>query len=232
MKLLYDFFPIILFYAAYKFYGIYAATAVAMVASVVQVGGNWLVKRKVEKMHLISMGLIIVMGGLTLWLKDKSFFMMKPTIINWLFASAFIIGTFITGKPLVQKLLNGSIELPDPVWSKLNWLWVVFFIVSGVANLGFVQHYRQAEDDLRAAHPTITAEQLEHFKCEEGFPADIVPYCEVAAERESRWADFKLFGLLGLTIVFILAQAFYLAKHMPEDALTDKPDPDNPEEKN
>ena len=70
MKLLYDFFPIILFYAAYKFYGIYAATAVAMAASVVQVGGNWLVKRKVEKMHLISMGLIIVMGGLTLWSLD------------------------------------------------------------------------------------------------------------------------------------------------------------------
>ncbi len=217
MKLLYDFFPIILFYAAYKFYGIYAATAVAMAASVVQVGGNWLVKRKVEKMHLISMGLIIVMGGLTLWLKDKAFFMWKPTMINWLFAVVFVGGTLITGKPLVQKLLSGSIELPDPVWSRLNWLWVGFFIISGFANLAFVQHYRAAEDQLRAAYPEISAEQLERFDCKNNFPAEHLQPCELAAERESRWADFKLFGLLGLTVLFILAQALYLAKHMPEE---------------
>jgi len=224
MKLLYDFFPIILFYAAYKFYGIYAATAVAMVASVVQVGGNWLIKRKVEKMHLISMGLIMVMGGLTLWLQDKSFFMMKPTIINWLFAAAFIVGTLFTGKPLVQKLLNGSIDLPDPVWARLNWLWVGFFVVSGVANLFFVQHYRNAETELLAAYPAISAEQLEHFACEKDFPSEVQEQCLVAAERESQWADFKLFGLLGLTVVFILAQAFYLAKHMPEESTEDKAD--------
>ncbi|MGB0866817.1 MAG: inner membrane-spanning protein YciB [Granulosicoccaceae bacterium] len=228
MKLLYDFFPIILFYAAYKFYGIYAATAVAMAASVVQVSGNWLVKRKIEKMHLISMGLIIVMGGLTLWLKDKTFFMWKPTMINWLFASAFVLGTVFTGKPLVQRLLNGSIELPDPVWARLNWLWVGFFVVSGFANLAFVQHYRSAEDQLRAAYPAVTTEQLEHFDCEQSFPAQAVQACQLAADRESLWADFKLFGLLGLTIIFILAQALYLAKHMPEDALADKSD--TPEE--
>lgn len=230
MKLLYDFFPIILFYAAYKFYGIYAATAVAMAASVVQVGGNWLVKRKVEKMHLISMGLIIVMGGLTLWLKDKTFFMWKPTLINWLFAAAFILGTVFTGKPLVQRLLNGSIDLPDNVWSRLNWLWVGFFVVSGLANLAFVQHYSGAEEQLRAAYPAITAEQLEHFNCDEGFPAEAVPHCLEAAKRESNWADFKLFGLLGLTVIFILAQAFYLAKHMPEEALADSSDEENSKE--
>lgn len=224
MKLLYDFFPIILFYAAYKFYGIYAATAVAMAASIIQVGGNWLVKRQVEKMHLISMALIIVMGGLTLWLKDKSFFMMKPTIINWLFAAAFVGGTLITGKPLVQKLLNGSIDLPDPVWARLNWLWVGFFVLSGLANLAFVQHYRNAEDALLAAYPSISAEQLEHFACETDYPAEVQAPCLEAAARESQWADFKLFGLLGLTVIFILAQAFYLAKHMPEDSSTDKTD--------
>lgn len=229
MKLLYDFFPIILFYATYKFYGIYAATAVAMAASVVQVGGNWLVKRQVEKMHLISMGLIVLMGGLTLWLKDKTFFMWKPTMINWLFAAAFVLGTALTGKPLVQRLLNGTIELPAPVWSRLNWLWVGFFVVSGLANLAFVQHYRSAEDALRAAYPAVSAEQLEHFDCQQGFPAAAVQACEVAAARESLWADFKLFGLLGLTIVFILAQAFYLARHMPDEAPGDSSD--TPEEK-
>lgn len=226
MKLLYDFFPIILFYAAYKFYGIFAATAVAMAASVIQVGGNWIVKRQVEKMHLISMGLIIVMGGLTLWLKDKAFFMWKPTIINWLFAVVFVGGTVITGKPLVQKLLSGSIDLPTPVWARLNWLWVGFFVISGVANLFFVQHYRSAEDQLRAAYPAVSTEQLEHFNCEEGFPANALALCQTAAERESLWADFKLFGLLGLTIIFILAQAFYLAKYMPED--TETSDTDKP----
>ncbi len=225
MKLLYDFFPIILFYAAYKFYGIFAATAVAMAASVVQVGGNWLFTRKVEKMHLISMGLIIVMGGLTLWLKDKTFFMWKPTLINWLFAVAFTLGTVFTGKPLVQRLLNGSIDLPTPVWERLNWLWVGFFIISGFANLGFVQHYLQAEDALRVAYPAITVEQLEHFNCEQDYPLHALPACELAAKREGNWANFKLFGLMGLTILFILAQALYLAKHMPEDekqALIDK----------
>jgi len=136
------------------------------------------------------MGLIIVMGGLTLWLKDKTFFMWKPTLINWLFAAAFILGTVFTGKPLVQRLLNGSIDLPDNVWSRLNWLWVGFFVVSGEA----------------------------------------VPHCLEAAKRESNWADFKLFGLLGLTVIFILAQAFYLAKHMPEEALADSSDEENSKE--
>lgn len=227
MKLLYDFFPIILFYVAYKFYGIYAATTVAMVASVAQVSVNWLVKRKVEKMHLISMVLIIVMGGLTLWLKDKAFFMLKPTIINWLFAAAFTLGTVFTGKPLVQRLLNNSIELPNAVWVRLNWLWVGFFIISGLANLAFVQHYRTAEEELRTAYPAITAEQLEQLSCDKNFPEEVRLPCHVAAERESQWVDFKLFGLLGLTIVFILAQAFYLAKYMPEEN-TEKSDSDTP----
>jgi len=122
---------------------------------------------------------------------------------------------------MVQKLLNDAIELPDTIWSRLNWLWVGFFIVSALANLVFVQQYRVAEQDLLKAYPAITEQQLEHLRCDEGFPEDSIALCETAASKESLWADFKLFGLMALTIVFILLQAVYLAKHMPNEDESD-----------
>ncbi len=216
MKLLYDFLPIVLFFVAYKLYGIYAATAVAIVASVVMVAIGWIKHRKIERMHLVSLAVISVMGGLTLWLQDKAFVMWKPTLINWLFGAVFL-GSSLLGKPLVQRLLDGQLSLPSVVWSRLNWIWVGFFVLSGFANLVVAKHYLNAEDALRAAVPTVSAEQLDPFDCEADFTGEALALCQTAAEREAFWVNFKLFGLLGLTVVFILGQALYLGRHIEED---------------
>ncbi|MEM6987204.1 MAG: inner membrane-spanning protein YciB [Pseudomonadota bacterium] len=213
MKLLYDFLPIVLFFAAYNFYGIYVATAVAIVASLVMVTVGWLKNRHVERMHLVSLVVITVMGGLTLWLQDKAFVMWKPTLINWLFAVVFA-GTAVFGKPLVQRLLDGQLTLPELVWSRLNWMWVAFFVVSGAANLVVARHYLSAEEALRQAVPTVTTEQLDPFNCERDFSDAVLTLCNTAAEREAFWVKFKLFGLLGLTVVFIIGQALYLGRHI------------------
>jgi intracellular septation protein len=96
MKLLFDFFPVILFFATFKLHddpqqGILAATGVIIVATAVQVAFSWFRHRRVEKMHLITLALVVVFGGATLWLEDEMFIKWKPTVVNWLFAVAFLV---------------------------------------------------------------------------------------------------------------------------------------------
>ena len=135
MKLLYDFFPIILFFIAYKWQGIFVATGVAIVAARVQVGFYWLKHRRFEKMHLVSLAMILVLGGLTILLRDKAFIMWKPTLINWEFALAYMDSPQIGGKSLVERMLSAKIELPAAIWTRLNLMWVCFFLVACAANL-------------------------------------------------------------------------------------------------
>lgn len=141
MKLLFDFFPIILFFIAYKAVGIYAATAVAIVASLAQVGFTRLRHGRVERMHVISMALILVLGGATLFLQDEMFIKWKPTAVNWAFALAFLGSQFIGRAPLIARMLSESVTLPDEVWRRLNLSWVVFFLAMGAANLYVVYHF-------------------------------------------------------------------------------------------
>ena len=98
MKFLFDFFPILLFFIAYKLYGIYVATAVAIAASFLQVSLYWLKHRRFEKMHVVTLVLIAILGGATLLLQDKAFFMWKPTAVNWAFALGFFLSQLIGGK--------------------------------------------------------------------------------------------------------------------------------------
>jgi len=180
MKFLYDFFPIVLFFIAYKLYGMYVATAVIIVSSLLQVGYSWFRHRKVEKMHLITLVIVLVFGGLTLILQDPVFIKWKPTVVNWLFAVAFLGSQFIGAKTLVERMMSTQIELPSPVWRRLNLTWVAFFIVSGAANIYVAYNY-----------------------------------------SEDTWVNFKLFGVLGLTIAFIIIQAFYISRHLPDEALAE-----------
>jgi intracellular septation protein len=140
MQLLFDFLPVIAFFVAYKLAGIYVATGVIIVASVLQVSAYWLWKRRVNPMHLVSAGLVLVFGGLTLLIHDKSFIMWKPTILNWLFAAAFLGSTWrrISDRPLIQRMLSaagGELSLSDARWRSLNWLWIAFFALMGALNL-------------------------------------------------------------------------------------------------
>ena len=141
MKLLFDIFPIILFFIFYKVYGIYTATAVAMLASFVQVIVFRIKEQRYEKMHIISLALITILGSATLFFHNPSFIKLKPTGIYWLSALAFIGSSFIGKKTLIEKMLDGNINLPDQIWNRLNYAWAVFFIIMGIANLYVAQHY-------------------------------------------------------------------------------------------
>lgn len=189
MKLFFDFLPIVLFFVAYKLGGgeysfngemvqvdgIYAATAVMIVATLFQVSFTWLRHRTVERAHLITLVLVIVLGGLTLWLQNPDFIKWKPTAVNWLFALVFIGAYLFTDKSLLERMMAQHIQLPNKVWSRLNMAWILFFVGSGLANLYVAFNY-----------------------------------------DEATWVNFKLFGMLGLTIVFIIAQSVYLARHATE----------------
>ncbi|HCB12027.1 MAG TPA: septation protein A [Gammaproteobacteria bacterium] len=176
MKLLSDFLPILLFFVAYKAADIYIATGVLIVVTLTQTGWIWLRRRQLEKLPLITAGLVLVLGGATLLLKDPTFVKWKPTVVNWLFAVAFLGSCFIGQKTLLERMLGGQLELPAPVWVKLTLAWAVFFLAMGVANLYVA------------------------------FTFD-----------ENTWVNFKLFGMLGLTVVFVLAQAAYMSRHLKLD---------------
>jgi len=135
MKFLFDFFPILLFFIAYKFGGIYVATGVAIAASFVQIG--WVMARgkKVETMMWISLAIIVVFGGATLLLHNETFIKWKPTVLYWLFAAILLGGSWLFNKNIIRAMMAKQVSLPEPVWNKLNLSWAGFFIVMGATNL-------------------------------------------------------------------------------------------------
>jgi intracellular septation protein len=173
MKFLGDFFPILLFFIAYKLYGIYVATAVAIAASVAQVSWHWLRHRQVPNMQLVTLALIVVLGGATLLLHDENFIKWKPTAVNWAFALAFLATSFIGKKTLIERMLGASLTLTPAVWQRLNLSWVAFFIVLGLLNIYVIYHF-----------------------------------------DTDTWVNFKLFGMTGLTLLFVLAQSVYIMRRV------------------
>lgn len=134
MKFLFDLLPVLLFFAAYKLAGIYAATAIAIVATLAQIG--WVRWRhgRVDKMLVASGVLIVVFGGMTLFLHDPTFIKWKPTVLYWLFA-VVLAGGALFGRNPIRAMLAEQITLPEPVWARLNLSWIAFFAIMGIANL-------------------------------------------------------------------------------------------------
>jgi len=182
MKMLFDFFPVLLFFIVYKTYDIYMATSVLIAASLLQTTAFRLMHGRFERAHLITLVLVCLFGGATLLLHDEMFIKWKPTVINWLFAAAFLGSQFIGNKNLIERMMGDHITLPRRIWSQLNIAWSIFFIFLGLLNL-FVVY---------------------------SFDTDT-------------WVNFKLFGLLGLTFAFVIAQSLYIARHT-----TDAPSGDEP----
>ncbi len=135
MKILFDFFPILLFFICYKFYGIYTATAVAMAASLAQVILHRIKHQRYEKLHLISLGLILVLGGATLFFHNPWFIKWKPTGIYWLSAIVFMGSSLIGKKPLIQKMMENNVNLPQKIWLRLNTAWAIYFLLMGGLNI-------------------------------------------------------------------------------------------------
>jgi intracellular septation protein len=199
MKLLFDLFPVILFFIAYQVGdsnpeqaqaalaglgialhagakpGVFLATLVAIAATLAQIVWTWLRRRKVDTMLWISFGLIAVFGGATLFLQDENFIKWKPTVLYWLFALALGLGPVLFERNVIRLLMEKQVSLPEPVWTRLNLGWAGFFTFLGAANL------------------------LVAFK----FSTDT-------------WVNFKMFGTLGLMLLFILAQSVYLSRHIKE----------------
>ncbi len=173
MKLLFDFFPVLLFFVAFKLYGIYAATAVAIGASFAQIGWLWLRGRKIHNMLWVSLGVITVFGGATLLFGNETFIKWKPTVLYWLFASTLTISFLLFRKNLVRSMMEQQVSLPDEVWRRLLASWIGFFAAMGVLNLYVAYNY-----------------------------------------STDAWVTFKLFGGIGLMLVFVLLQALMLARHV------------------
>ncbi|MDD2546079.1 MAG: septation protein A [Burkholderiaceae bacterium] len=135
MKLLLDFFPIILFFAAFKISGIYAATAVAIAATVLQIAYLRFKHGKVEPMQWLSLGVIVLFGGATLFAQNDTFIKWKPTVLYWLMAGALLGGQLFFRKNLIKSLMGAQMELPEPVWRTMCWSWTGFFAAMGLLNL-------------------------------------------------------------------------------------------------
>ena len=177
MKLLFDLLPVILFFAAYKLGDIYLATGVAIAASVLQIAWMKLRGHKIDNMQWVSLAIIVVFGGLTLFLQDETFIKWKPTVLYGLFAVALLVARFGFRRNLIEAAMGQQVRLPAPVWERLNLAWATFFAVLGVLNILIAY----------------------------GFSTDV-------------WVNFKLFGSLGLTVLFVIGQAMYFSRHVQEDA--------------
>jgi len=175
MKFLFDLFPVILFFIAFKFAGIYAATAVAIAASLLQVGWLKWRGRKVDKMMWVSLAIIVVFGGATLLLHDETFIKWKPTVLYWLFGASLMGGQLFFRRNLIRTMLGEQVSMPEAVWARLNWSWVGFFAFMGAANLYVAFNY-----------------------------------------STDTWVNFKLFGGMGLMLLFVVLQAVYLARNIQE----------------
>ncbi|WP_218567577.1 septation protein A [Pseudomonas cavernae] len=186
MKQFIDFIPLILFFIVFKLDprtvelaghsymlgGIFSATAMLIASSVVVYGTLFLLQRKLEKGQWLTLVACLAFGTLTLVFHNETFLKWKAPVVSWLFAIGFAASHFIGEQPLIQRLMGHAIQLPQAIWTRLNIAWILFFLISGAANLF------------------------------------------VAFTFQSIWVDFKVFGSLGMTLLFLLGQGIFLARHM------------------
>ena len=141
MKFFFDLFPVALFFVAFKLAGIYAATAFAIAASLLQVGWLKFRRQKVHPMLWASLGIIVVFGGATLLLQNETFIKWKPTVLYWLFGVALVVSASVFRRNLIRLMLSEQVQLPEHLWTRLNWSWVAFFAFMGAANLYVAYNY-------------------------------------------------------------------------------------------
>jgi len=141
MKWLFDLFPVILFFVAYKLAGLYTATAVAIAATFVQIGWLRLRGRTVEPALWLSLGVIVVFGGATLLLDDEMFIKWKPTVLYLLFTVGLVVAQAVFGRNPMRVVMGRQITLPDPIWKWLNYAWAAFFALLAGLNIFVAQTF-------------------------------------------------------------------------------------------
>jgi intracellular septation protein len=176
MKFLFDYFPIICFFVAYKLWGIYVATAVTMATSFIQICVFWLCYRRFEKLHIITFVMVMLLGGSTLIFHKDIFIKWKPTIVYWAFGLTLLGSQIFSKKTIMQHMLDEKVSLPVLIWRRLNISWGIFFLVLGFINVYVIYNF-----------------------------------------STNTWVNFKLFGTLGIIMVFAVAQSLYMSKYMQAD---------------
>lgn len=134
MKILIDFFPILLFFGAFKVYGIYIGTAVLMAATVIQMGLIYKIDHKLQMMHKITLALVLAFGTLTLVLQDDRFIKWKPTVLYAAMAIGLTVALWVLKKNFLKLMLGSQLTLPDNVWMRLNLIWIVYCVFMSVIN--------------------------------------------------------------------------------------------------
>ena len=173
MNLLIDFFPIFIFFMAFKWKGLITATIATIIVSFIQLVIIKLKTNKIQKIQLISFFILLTLGSFAIICKKEIFIKWKPTVIYWTLAIVFLITPYFNTQSILEKISNNSIQLPTKIWNKLNILWAIFFIIMGILNLYVVYYF-----------------------------------------DTNTWVNFKLFGTLALTLLFVVCQAIFLAKHL------------------
>ena len=171
LKLLIELGPLVAFFLVYSRAGIYWATGVLMVATVMSLVASRAIFGRLLAMPVVTAVLVVVFGGLTFWLDDPRFIKIKPTIINLLFAGV-LIGGLITRRPLLKMLFGEAFNLTEEGWRKLSVRWTLFFLVLAALNEVVWRNF-----------------------------------------SEAAWVNFKVFGILPLTLVFAMAQIGLIKRH-------------------
>ena len=204
MKFLFDLFPVILFFAVFKWgegnadaaqaFGqqflsglvsggqvtvaqapILLATAIAIIATILQIGTLLSRRKKVDGMLWLSLAIIVFFGGATIYFHNETFIKWKPTVLYWCFAAALLFSQMFLNKNLIRTMMEKQMSLPDGVWRRVNLSWVAFFITMGLLNLYVAFNFSTAT-----------------------------------------WVNFKLFGGMGLMFAFIIVQSLMLSKYLKE----------------
>lgn len=206
MKFLFDLFPVLLFFAVYSWAGkhtekaqaiaeqylsifvgspesiaevapILLATAIAILATIGQVLYLKIRQQKIEPMLWVSLAIIVVLGGATIYFGSEAFIKWKPTVLYWFFAVILILSPIVVKKNLIRLMIEKQLQLPDFVWTRLNYAWAVFFLMMGILNL-YVAFW--------------------------------------GGYSTSTWVNFKLFGGIGLMLLFVIGQSVYLSRYMKD----------------
>lgn len=188
MQALLDFLPVIAFFATYVITDdINLAMIVIMVAMSLQVAITWLVTRTISRMLLSSAALVLLFGGISLYLDNPIFFKWKPTVLYWLFALVLVGSQFIGDHPLIKRMMqsvsDGSFDMPERAWIQLNTAWAGFFTFAGLTNIYVAYSF-----------------------------------------EEATWVNFKMFGLLGMTLAFLVLQSLWLSKFISDSPETSEED--------
>lgn len=214
MKFLLDFFPIVLFFIVYKTLGLYAAIYAMIGATALQMLITRYQTGKFENAHLITFALLVVLGGVTLALRDPAFLMWKVSVLYVVFALTLVGSIWIGKKPLLERMLGKELDLPSTVWQQMSWIWGFGFIGIALVNAYYVKLALSTRELLFSSTDLDPKIELTTLDCATTTMQDL---CLAAQHTEESWVNFKLFGTMGLTFILIVITVVMISKYSKQE---------------